>query len=414
VSSSPGIVLAYSEASELVLEHARALGGLPRVIEAIPLLDSLNRVLAEPIVADRDQPPFNRSTRDGFACRAADLDGSRALKIVGQLRSGQAWSGAQPEAGETIEIMTGAPVPEGLDCVVMVEHVTVDGDHFRPADGRRWSPGENIVPRGAEARAGSSLLAPGTKIEPPHLALAAACGLQTLRVFARPRVAILATGDELVSLGQAPLPYQIRNSNSYSLAGQVARVGGEPVILPAAPDRLAAIEDSIRQAMACDLILLSGGVSMGKYDFVEQALANLGAEFFFTGARIQPGKPIVFGRLPVLGGHRYFFGLPGNPVSTMVTFALFAAPVLRALAGQSFLNPDFREARLERDVEMKPGLTRFLPARASAGFNGTTVRLQGWQGSGDIAAAAESNCFLVLPDEPGTLAAGSRVSILCL
>jgi len=373
-------------------------------------------VLAETIVADRDQPPFARSTRDGFACRVADLNPSHPLRIVGQLRGGQSWSGPSLEAGDAVEIMTGAPVPDGLDCVVMVEHATVEGGFVRPATDRTWAPGENIVPRGAEARAGAALLVPGARIRPPHLAIAASCGLETLRASSRPRVAILSTGDELVSVGQTPLPHQIRNSNSYSLAGQVAGAGGEAVILPSAPDILSSIEASICEARACDLILLSGGVSMGKYDFVEQALANLGAEFFFTGALIQPGKPIVFGRIPVGDGYRYFFGLPGNPVSTMVTFALFAAPLLRSLGGQSpaCSGPDFREARLESAVDPKPGLTRFLPARASAGFDGTLVRLQGWQGSGDIAAAAEANCFLVLPDGVGHLTAGARVTVLYL
>jgi molybdopterin molybdotransferase len=415
-SPSPNIVLGYAEAAEVVLSHARALEETPRPVESVSLLDSLNRVLAGPVVADRDQPPFNRSTRDGFACRAAGLDGTQPLRILGLLRSGDTWAGPHPKAGEAIEIMTGAPVPEGLDCVVMVEHTTAGNGFVRTAEGRKWTPGENIVPRGAEARAGASLLAAGTRLLPPHLAIAAACGRETLPVYARPRVAILATGDELVPLGQTPLPCQIRNSNSYSLAAQVARAGGEAVILPAAPDRQAAIEDSIRTALACDLILLSGGVSMGKYDFVEQALASQGAEFFFTGVRIQPGRPVVFGRLPADGSFRYFFGLPGNPVSTMVTFALFARTILGALCGQNAdsLGPDFGEAHLEAAVEPRPGLTRFLPARKTSSFAGTTVRLQGWQGSGDIAAAAESNCFLVLPDGSRRLEAGERVSILSL
>jgi molybdopterin molybdotransferase len=413
---SPNIVLGYPEAADAVLEHARGLSGSSPIRETVALLDSPDRVLAEPLEADRDQPPFPRATRDGFACRAADLDASQPLRIVGQLRPGQAWTGPAIEAGEAIEIMTGAPVPKGPDCVVMVEHATVEGGYVLPAVDRRWSPGENIVSRGAEARAGALLVGPGTRIQPPHIAIAAACGREQLSVFVRARVAILATGDELVSVGETPRPHQIRNSNSYSLAAQVLRVGGEPVILHPAPDRLSAIEESIRKALACDLILLSGGVSMGKYDFVEQALANLGAEFFFTGSHIQPGKPVVFGRMPVADGHRYFFGLPGNPVSTMVTFALFAAPLLRALSGQAAESwgADFREAHLEAPVEGRPGLTRFLPARSTASIDGIRVSLRPWQGSGDIAAAGEANCFLVLPDSPKGLPAGAQVRVLHL
>jgi molybdopterin molybdotransferase len=414
-SSSPNIVLSYSEAAAVVLEHGQSLSEPRPPLQTVPLLHSLDRILAGPIIADRDQPPFSRSTRDGFACRAADLRPARPLRIIGQLRSGQVWSGPVPRAGEALEIMTGAPVPDGLDCVVMVEHATVDGDYVRPAGDRTWAPGENIVPQGAEAQRGDTLLSPGRRMQPQHIAIAAACGLENLSVYSRPRVAILATGDELVSFGQTPLSHQIRNSNSYSLASQVIRVGGQPMILVPAPDRQSAIEESIREALASDMILLSGGVSMGKYDFVEQALASFGAEFFFTGVRIQPGRPVVFGRMPVGDGHRYFFGLPGNPVSTMVTFALFAGPLLGFLAGKSpdSCTPDFRSAQLEEAVEAKPGLTRFLPARATSKFDGTRVRLRPWRGSGDIAAAAESNCFLVVP-EGTSLAAGSPVSVMHL
>ena len=219
------------------------------------------------------------------------------------------------------------------------------------------------MPAGAEARAGATLIQPGTRIGPQHIALAAACGYESLSVYAKPRVAILATGDELVPLDAQPLPHQIRNSNSYSLAAQVSRHGGIPIIRPAVADTLEASEAAIRAALDCDLLLLSGGVSMGKYDFVEQALAAFDAEFFFAGARIQPGKPVVFGRLPKQ--NLFFFGLPGNPVSTLVTFALFAAPLLAALAGTKHLGPEFAEARLTHPVEARPGLTRFLPARSS-------------------------------------------------
>lgn len=413
--SGPNIVLSYADAAALVLEHGRSLAPKKCSPEKVPLLAGLNRVLAESIIADRDQPPFSRSTRDGFACRAADLNAANPLRITGQLRSGQAWSGAAIGAGEAIEIMTGAPVPPGVDCVAMVEHVAVENGLVRPADGRSWAAGENVVPRGAEARAGDLLVAAGTRIQPQHVALAASCGCESLLVYTRPRVTILATGDELVALGQVPLPHQIRNSNSYSLAAQVSQAGGEPVILPAAPDLLPAIEESIRQALSSDLILLSGGVSMGKYDFVEQALASHGAEVLFTGVRIQPGKPVVFGRIPTDGGYRYFFGLPGNPVSTMVTFALFARPFLAHLAGRSKndCQPDFREGHMETAINAKPGLTRFLPAIATTSIDGTRVRLRPWQGSGDVAAAGEANCFVVVPDGVG-LSAGERVTTLHL
>jgi molybdopterin molybdotransferase len=221
-------------------------------------------------------------------------------------------------------------------------------------------------------------------------------------------VAILSTGDELVDVGEKPLAHQIRNSNSYSLAAQVTAAGGKPQILPIVPDDRAETKKAIREALSCDLVLLTGGVSMGKFDFVEEALLALGAELFFTGARIQPGKPVVFGRLP----SAYFFGLPGNPISTIVTFALFAAPLLRALGGQSQCAPRFGMARLDEEVRVKAGLTRFLPARVESDVRGARVRRIAWQGSGDLAAAAQANGFLVVPETAERLAAEEVVSLL--
>lgn len=392
-------VLSYEEAVRAVREqaaHVRASRA-----ETVKLLDGLDRTLAEAVVADRDQPPFTRSTRDGFACLAADLATERPLVIAGRVRAGQVWTGAPLERGQAIEIMTGAPVPAGADCVLMVEHARVEAGQVTPL--RTVQAGDNLVPAGAEARAGAMLIEPGTRISPQHIALAAACGYEAVSVHTRPRVAILATGDELVPVGQKPLPHQIRNSNSYSLAAQVTRRGGVPVVHPAVPDTLEASEAAIGAALGCDLLLLSGGVSMGKYDFVEQALAEFDAEFFFTGARIQPGKPVVFGRLPKQG--LYFFGLPGNPISTLVTFALFAAPMVAALAGDKDPGPEFAEARLAEVVESRPGLTRFLPARLEADAAEASIRPVSWHGSGDQSAAARTNCFLVAPEgirlEPG-------------
>jgi molybdopterin molybdotransferase len=398
----------YQDAARTVQRQAATIR--PSRTESVVLLESLGRTIAQPIVADRDQPPFARSTRDGFACRSSDLASLQPLEIVGHLRAGEIWRGPSLKPGQTIEIMTGAPLPEGADCVLMVEHSSVEAHRVTPA--RILHPGENIVPAGAEARAGATLVEPGTRLEAQHIALSAACGYETLTVFNQPRIAILATGDELVPLGQQPLPHQIRNSNSYSLAAQITRHGGRPIILPAVPDDLEASEAAIRAALDCDLLILSGGVSMGKYDFVEQALSNLHAEFFFTGARIQPGKPVVFGHLPEQG--IYFLGLPGNPVSTLITFALFAAPLLAALAGQKELGPEFAEAKLTQPVETRSDLTRFLPARLESSAAGATIQPIPWQGSGDQTAAAKTNCFLVVPEQPEKIPAGTTAIFLRL
>jgi molybdopterin molybdotransferase len=404
---SPSI-LSYEDAARAVQQHAATLR--PSRMESLSLLNSLSRTLAQSVVADRNQPPFARSTRDGFACRSADLASLRPLQIAGRLRAGEIWTGPPLQPAHAIEIMTGAPVPAGADCVLMVEHAAVDATSITPA--RSFQAGENIVPAGAEARVGQMLIEAGTRIGPQHIALAAACGYETLSVYAQPRVAILATGDELVPLGRQPLPHQIRNSNSYSLAAQVTRHGGSPSIHPAVRDNLEASEAAIRAALDCDLLILSGGVSMGKYDFVELALANLNAEFVFTGARIQPGKPVVFGRLPEQ--NLYFFGLPGNPVSTLVTFTLFAAPLLAALTGRKDLGPEFAQATLTQAIEAKLNLTRFLPAHLESSATGATIQPIPWQGSGDQSAAAKTNCFLVVPERSGSLPAGATVTFVRL
>jgi molybdopterin molybdotransferase len=411
-NSAPSRVVSFADASRIVREHADRLEGPPRhPPQLTSLLNSLGRVLAEPVYADRDQPPFPRSTRDGFACRAADLAAGLPLTVIGLIRAGETGSMAIT-AGQAVEIMTGAPVPDGADCVVMVEHVQRKGDALSLAPGRSIAGGENIVPRGAEAKAGEVIVPRGTRISAAQIAAAAASGAAQLKVFAQPRVAIVATGDELVEVDQQPLVHQIRNSNSYSLAAQILTAGAHPVRLPIARDERGDLEGVIRSALQADLLLLSGGVSMGKYDLVEEVLLALGAEFFFTGALIQPGKPVVFGRLAVEDRQVYFFGLPGNPVSTMVTFSLFVDPLLGALSGDPFREPRFAQARLASDVQVKTGLTRFLPARLRAVSTDVTVEPVSWQGSGDIASASRSNCFLVVPPDRPQLAAGETVSVL--
>lgn len=403
-------VLGFDEALKLVLHHASGLTKLEA--ETIPLLSSGNRILAKPVLADRDQPPFNRSTRDGFAVQAADVTAS--LRIIGQVRAGERWTGTPLERGCVIEIMTGAPMPEGADAVVMVEHVEQTGGFIRLAEGKSIRTGDNIVPQGSEARAGTLVLPAGTTIEGAEIALAAACGCAALTVFRRPRVAIVATGDELVELNETPGKQQIRNSNSYALAALVAKAGGEAVRLPIARDRREELERIIGEARGCDLLLLSGGVSMGKYDLVEEVLRSMKAEFFFTGVRMQPGKPVVFGRLPASGAvpARFFFGLPGNPVSTQVTFHCFVEPLLRTMGGAAVEGPRFVQATLAEDVAGKPGLTRVLPSRLTYDRGRPEIRIVVWQGSGDLAANARANCYAVLPPDKERFTAGDVITIL--
>jgi molybdopterin molybdotransferase len=405
-------VLEFPEALAVVLAQARTLK-LTLGIETVALLEAADRVLAAALAADRDQPPFDRATRDGYALRA--VDSGDPLRIVGAIRAGERWQGAALAQGEAIEIMTGAPVPQGADAVVMVEHVSLQGKDLRLEEGRRMRSGENIVPRGTEARAGDSLLPVGRTMGAAEIAVAASCGRAQLEVYARPKVAIVATGDELVELDQAMNDEQIRNSNSYALAALVRAEGGIAGRFPIARDSFAELNERVQRAMAADLLLLSGGVSMGKYDLVEQVLAELGAEFFFTGALIQPGKPIVFGRLPTFDPVRpwvYFFGLPGNPVSTQVCFHLFVAPLLRAMCGKTSIEPQFVEAKLAENVKGTAKVTRFLPAELTGAWDGVSVSLVGWQGSGDVAANARGNGYVVLPAGVDSFAAGETVRVL--
>ena len=412
-------LLSYDEAAALVTLCAAQIAR-PRTTKRVPINGAVGGVLAQPVLADRDHPPFARSTRDGYACRAAEASAHQPLVLTGAIRAGDPPSGPlQP--GQAWEIMTGAPVPAGADAVMMLEHVDADGKTVRLLPPRTLTVGENIVAQGAQAGAGDLLLTPGTAIGFAQIALASCCGCTTLEVFARPRVSILSTGDELVSVEIEPAPGQIRNSSSYMLAAQVAAAGGEPWVLPIAADRADALDDALEQAAQADMLLITGGVSAGKFDLVEPALARRGARLHFTGVRIQPGKPLVFGEMPARTGAsvapnsnstKYLFGLPGNPISSAVTFALFAAPVLAALCGRTDRGPRFALAQLARDLKAKPGLTRFLPASCTFSGELPQVECVDWQGSGDLAAMARSNCFLVVQEEFGSVKAGAIVRIL--
>jgi molybdopterin molybdotransferase len=402
-------ILSYEAAAAMVLAEAERAQSAARATERVTLAEAAGQVLAEAVAADRDQPPFPRATRDGYACRAEDL-ALGPLRVVGKIRAGEAWTRGAIAPGEAVEIMTGASVPTGANCVVMVEHVAEGAGHVALAGPRELAAGENIVPAGAEAGAGDVVVPSGRRMGVTEIAAAASCGAAELSVWKRPRVAIVATGDELVEVTGSPLAHQIRNSNSYSLAAQTLAAGGIPEVFPIVPDERPATESAIARASACGLVLLSGGVSMGKFDCVEEALGALGAEFFFTGARIQPGKPVVFGKLP----GPYFFGLPGNPISTIVTFALFAGPLLRALGGETDARPRFVLARVEGEVRVKAGLTRFLPARMESDVRGARIRRLAWQGSGDLAAAARANAFLVVPETAECLREGEIAAALLL
>jgi molybdopterin molybdotransferase len=417
----PSLILSFEEARHVVEAHAARLR--PRGKELADLLDATGQVLAEPIVADRNFPPFPRAARDGYALQTADLAKLPAtLEIVGEIKAGAGPESAfELHPGEAAAIMTGAPVPSGADAVVMVEYTTRNGNQVEITKG--VSAGDNIVPAGSEAKRGERLLSPGARLDHAAVAIAASVGRTHILVYSKPQIAVLSTGDEIVDIDVPPGPNQIRNSNSYSLAAQIKAAGGEPVLLPIAPDEPTRLRELISDGFESDLLLLAGGVSMGKYDLVEQVLADFQAEFFFTGAQIQPGRPIVFGRVPCGAGasretpvspenYEYFFGLPGNPVSTMVTFDLFVRPVIDALSGLTPQKLIFLYAKLKSEIRTKTGLKRFLPAILSGEFEHAEVELARWQGSGDIAATARANCYVVIPPDRERIAPGEWVPVL--
>ena len=400
-------ILSFEDARHLVEQHAA--GVRPIDVETVDLLSSSARVLAQAVSADRDFPPFRRAMRDGYAVRASDLAQLPAtLEVIGEIKAGAAAREMPTNVanGQAAAIMTGAPAPEGADAVVMVEYTSLN--EHRVTITRGIASGDNIVPAGSEAHHGQTLLQPGTRLDYSAIAVAASVGLSALSVFRRPEVAILSTGDEVVEITARPGPTQIRNSNSYSLAAQVQATGGIPRMLGIAHDEAVHLHSLIEQGLKHNLLLLTGGVSMGKYDLVEQVLAELGAEFIFTGAEIQPGRPVVFGR----ARERYFFGLPGNPVSTMVTFELFARPMLERLAGIHTAQLRFLHARLKSEVRTRTGLKRFLPGFLSGEFEQAEVELAAWHGSGDVAAMVNSNCYVVVPPDRERIAAGEWVAVM--
>jgi molybdopterin molybdotransferase len=367
---------------------------------------ALRRILAETVAADRNYPPFNRSTRDGYAVRSADVATAGAkLRLIGESRAGVAFNGVVAP-GTCVLILTGAPVPRGADAVAMQEFVRIEGD-FAVFE-RAAKFGENYVHAGVEARAGEVVLKRGMRLGYAELAMASQVGRTSISVTRRPNVAILSTGDEVVAVNQTPGPFQIRNSNSISLSAQVSLAGGQPVMLGNAPDEIGELREWIERGLESEILVLSGGVSVGKYDLVEQVLRELGTEFFFDAVAMRPGKPAVFGRChgkPV-------FGLPGNPVSTMVTFELLAAPAIELHCGYAPGPLALLKAKLAHPLSEKAPLAHFLPAQVTWPGGEPTVEVLLWEGSGDIGAVVRGNCFLIVHESKQNLEAGEWVDVL--
>jgi molybdopterin molybdotransferase len=381
-------MLSVSEAQTLVLEHARPLP--PTMVPLGPA--ALGLVLAEDITSDLDMPPYDKSLMDGYAVRTADLrDGRATLTVIEEVTAGQ--TPRLPLCpGQATRIMTGAPLPTGTDAVIMVERTQLEGDQVRIED-HPPKPGQNIMPQGREIRRGQVVLRPGTTLRPQEFGILATVGRTTVQVHPAPQVAILSTGDEVVDAGQRPGPGQIRNGNGPMLLAQAARAGGVPRDLGIARDRMDSLRPLVAEGLRSAVLVLSGGVSAGKLDLVPAVLQELGVEPHFHKVAMKPGKPVFFGT----HGNGLVFGLPGNPVSSLVCFELFVRPAIRRLMGRAEAGPFLVPATLSGDFAYRSDRPTYYPAWLDESAEGRRVRPVAWFGSPDLTALAQANALLVLP-----------------
>jgi molybdopterin molybdotransferase len=400
-------MIPITEAIRIVLRQTSSLE-----VESVPLSDSLGRILAEDVIADSDLPPFDRAQMDGYAVRAADVSNTPSrLRIVGESAAGSGWH-HEMKAREAVCIMTGAPVPAGADAVQQVELTReVDGAEFveilEPVEA-----GRSIVKQGAEIKAGETVLRAGEDINAAMIATLASFGYGQVKVGRRPRVAVMATGSELVDVDQKPARDQIRDSNNYTIGAYAALAGATVERLPLAVDDTEELKKQITKAAAqSDVLITSGGVSMGVYDFTKAALKELGAEIYFERVSLRPGKPTVFARL----GKTVIFGLPGNPVSVAVTFNLFARTALRVMQGAKQTELIEETAVLARDLKGSIERESYLPAVLRTDEKGILLAEPlKWGGSSDFVAFARATALINVPTGVRMIAAGSQVKIVRL
>ena len=401
-------MISVAEAIQIVKQHTRALP-----TERVKLEDALNRVLAEDVIADTDLPPFDRSQMDGYAVRAADTtEAPVRLRIVGESAAGNGWHHELKE-GEAVRIMTGAPVPAGADSVQQVELAHELKDRTVVELLESPEAGKSIVKRGAEIQAGETVLQSGVTLNAAMMAVLAAFGYAQVTVGQRPRAGILATGSELVPVSEKPGRDQIRDSNNYSIAAYAQLAGALTERLPLARDETSVLRDQIAAAAEkCDVVVTSGGVSMGVYDVTKAALHELDAEIFFERVALRPGKPTVFARLP---NGTLVFGLPGNPVSVAVTFNLFARTALLAMQGVNEPALKHETALLARSVKGTADRESYLPAQLTTNDDGELIAFPlKWGGSSDFVAFALTTALLIIPAGTRTVEANALVRVLRL
>lgn len=403
-------MIPVERALEITLALAAEKSGPDRMpVESVPLESSLGRILREDIASDCDYPRFDKAIRDGFAVRFEDVaEAPRVLDVIGESRAGRR-SEVTLTPGTCCEIMTGAALPEGATAVVMVEHTeTVQPSRVKVL--RVVREGEGLLRRAAELHEGERVLSSGKRLSLSDLGTLASFGKSEVRVSKRPRVAILATGDELVEVRQNPLPDQIRNSNSYTLYAQAIDAGAEPRMLGIGRDSLEDLREKIRQGLESDILLVSGGVSMGKYDFVEEVFSEYGVRVLFDSVAMKPGKPTVLGHR----GETIVFGLPGNPVSTIVAFRVFVTPVIRSLLRVTASDMGTLRARLEAPAKCDSARTAIVPALARFDGESYQIKTAPWKGSSDLAGLSRANAMVVIPNGERRLEIGEWVDFFKL
>ena len=401
-------MISVAEAIQIVIEQTQVL-----TTERLSIQDSLGRVLAQDVIADTDLPPFNRSQMDGYAVRSEETQSVPVrLRIVGESAAGKGWHHEMHE-GQAVRIMTGAPVPLGADAVQQVELTHELKDNTVVELLESVEAGRSIVNRGSEVTKGETVLRSGSILNPAMLAVLASFGCAEVEVRRRPSVSVMATGSELVTVDQVPGQDQIRDSNNYSIGAYAVRAGATVERLPLIGDNTASLKRAIEKASKrCDMIVTSGGVSMGIYDFTKTALQELGAELFFERVALRPGKPTVFGRLP---NGTLVFGLPGNPVSVSVTFNLFARTSLLAMQGATEPSLKPETGVLAKSVKGNVDRESYLPAQLTTNDDGQLVVFPlKWGGSSDFVAFAAATALLNIPAGTGKVATDSLVKLVRL
>ncbi len=400
-------MISADQALQIVLENVAPLG-----VERIAIVEALGRVLAENISSSRDIPGFDNSAMDGYAVRAADLAGASdarpvKLNVVETVGAGK-MPARRVSAGEAVRTMTGAPIAEGADAIVPVERTRGSGElveFLAPAE-----RGAFIRPRGEDLRLGELVMSAGKTLTPADLGMMASVNRAMIEVVRRPRVAIVATGDELVDVDQAPAGAQVVNSSAYALAGAVRQAGAEAVILKVARDDAREIRERLAEAMTFDAVLSTGGVSVGQFDHVTGALDELGMRRLFHGVAQKPGRPLKFGTV----GYRPIFGLPGNPVSTLVCFYLYARPALLKMSGRRSVGLPRVSARCAVDIKISKDLTEFVRVKLERDADGWLATPTGSQGSGILSSLSRADGLLIGPSTETLLRRGVQATVLLL